>query len=165
MTRIKWILFWLVTVQTLAAYEGDRMVFATLVSTGLPWWQTPEGLYRIWTKVRVGDMSGKAPEGGYVYYLQDVTWTMYFDRSYGLHAAYWHDGFGQPRSRGCVNLSPPDARWLFGWATSLLLDEQENILSTAENPGTWVYVYSTPAAFVHFKTWPELRLAAWSRVL
>jgi len=33
--------------QTLAAYEGDRMVFATLVSTGLPWWQTPEGLFRI----------------------------------------------------------------------------------------------------------------------
>ena len=28
---------------------------------------------------------------------------------------------------------------------------------TVENPGTWVYVYSTPAASMHFKTWPELR--------
>jgi hypothetical protein len=45
------------------------------------------------------------------------------------------------------------------------LDEQYNILSTAENPGTWVYVYSAPAAAMQFKTWPKLRLAAWSRVL
>jgi hypothetical protein len=151
--------------QTLAAHEGDQLVFATLVSTGLPWWQTPEGLYRIWTKVRVGNMSGKNAEGDYVYYLQDVPWTMYFQGSYGLHAAYWHDGFGEPRSRGCVNLSPRDARWLFEWATPLLLDEQQNSLSTAENPGTWVYVHRTPAASMHIETWPELRLAAWNRVL
>ena len=150
--------------QTLAAYEGDRLVFATLVSTGLPWWKTPEGLFRIWAKVRVGNMSGKTPEGETLYYLQDVPWTMYFQGSYGLHAAYWHDGFGEPHSRGCVNLSPRDARWLFEWATPLLLDEQQNILSTAENPGTWVYVYSTPADSMDLKTWPELRLAAWSRV-
>lgn len=37
--------------QTLAAYEGDQMVFATLVSTGLPWWRTPEGLFRVWVKL------------------------------------------------------------------------------------------------------------------
>jgi lipoprotein-anchoring transpeptidase ErfK/SrfK len=37
----------------------------------------------------------------------------YFERGYALHAAYWHDGFGAPRSHGCINLSPPDARWLF----------------------------------------------------
>jgi len=151
--------------QTLAAYEGDRMVYATLVSTGLPWWRTPEGLYRIWTKLRVGDMSGKNAEGRYAYYLQDVPWTMYFSGPYGLHAAYWHDDFGEPHSRGCVNLSPRDARWLFEWAAPVLPDERQNTLATAENPGTWVYVFSTPAASMQFETWPELRLAAWSRVL
>jgi hypothetical protein len=109
-------------------------------------------------------MSGRTSDGGYAYFLQDVPWTMYFQGSYGLHAAYWHDAFGEPRSRGCINLSPRDARWLFEWASPVLVEEQQDILSTADNPGTWVYVYSTPAAFIHFKTWPELRPAAWSRV-
>jgi len=143
--------------QTLAAYEGDRMVFATLVSTGLPWWQTPEGLSRIWTKIRVGNMSRTTPEGDYYYYLQDVPWTMYFQGACGLHAAYWHDGFGYQRSRGCVNLSPRDARWLFEWAAPSLQEGQQAILSTEESPGTWVYVYSTPAALAQFEAWPELR--------
>ncbi|MCB0168827.1 MAG: L,D-transpeptidase family protein, partial [Anaerolineae bacterium] len=44
--------------QTLAAYEGDRMVYATLISSGLPYWQTVEGLFRIWGKNKQGKMSG-----------------------------------------------------------------------------------------------------------
>jgi len=55
--------------QTLAAYEGDRMVFATLVSIGLPWWRTPEGLFWIWVKITAGKMSGGSVEGGDYYYL------------------------------------------------------------------------------------------------
>ncbi|MFO0173853.1 MAG: L,D-transpeptidase, partial [Aphanizomenon sp.] len=30
--------------------------------------------------------------------------------------AYWHNKFGTPVSHGCVNLSPPHAKWLFNWA-------------------------------------------------
>jgi lipoprotein-anchoring transpeptidase ErfK/SrfK len=41
---------------------------------------------------------------------------MYFYRGYGLHGTYWHNNFGTPMSHGCVNLSTPDARWLFSWA-------------------------------------------------
>jgi hypothetical protein len=131
--------------QTLAAYEGDRMVFATLVSTGLPWWRTPEGLFRIWVKLYTGKMSGGSVETGDYYYLQDVPWTMYFYRGYGLHGAYWHDGFGSPHSRGCVNLSPRDSRWLFDWASPSLPEGRRAVLSEEDNPGTWVYVYSTTA--------------------
>ena len=131
--------------QTLAAYEGDRMVFATLVSTGLPWWRTPEGLFRVWVKMYAGKMSGGSVERGDYYYLQDVPWTMYFHRGYGLHAAYWHDGFGYPRSRGCINLSPRDARWLFDWASPSLPEGRRAVFSKEDNPGTWVYVYSTTA--------------------
>jgi len=131
--------------QTLEAYEGDQMVFATLVSTGLPWWRTPEGLFRIWVKLYTGKMSGGSVETGDYYYLQDVPWTMYFYRGYGLHGAYWHDGFGSPRSRGCVNLSPWDARWLFDWASPSLPQGRRAVLSEEDNPGTWVYVYSTTA--------------------
>jgi len=101
--------------QTLAAYEGDHMVYATLVSSGLPGWDTPAGLNRVWLKVAAGKMSGAEGRPDY-YFLEDVPWTMYFNKDIGLHTAYWHDGFGYKRSHGCVNLPPLDAKWLFEWA-------------------------------------------------
>ncbi|HET9957528.1 MAG TPA: L,D-transpeptidase [Polyangiaceae bacterium] len=45
--------------------------------------------------------------------LRDVPWIQYFASGYALHGAYWHDVFGTPRSHGCVNLSPIDARVVF----------------------------------------------------
>jgi hypothetical protein len=47
--------------------------------------------------------------------LRDVPWIQYFASGYALHGAYWHDVFGSPRSHGCVNLSPIDARLVFMW--------------------------------------------------
>src|SRR6185312_3014776 len=47
--------------------------------------------------------------------LRDVPWIQYFASGYALHGAYWHDVFGTPRSHGCVNLSPIDARAVFMW--------------------------------------------------
>jgi hypothetical protein len=102
--------------QTLAAYVGDRMVYATLVSTGLSGWDTPPGLFQVWHRVQSGKMSGADNRPDY-YFLEDVPWTLYFNRDIALHGAYWHDGFGYRHSHGCVNLAPLDAKWLFGWAT------------------------------------------------
>lgn len=133
--------------QTVAAYEGRRMVYATLTSTGLPWWPTVEGLFRVWAKLRTGKMSGGSLEWGDYYYLEDVPWILYFYRGYGVHGAYWHDGFGYPRSHGCVNLSPLDARWFFDWAGPAIPENRRAILSTEENRGTWVYVHRTPPRF------------------
>ncbi len=101
--------------QTLAAYEGDRLVYATLVSSGLRGWDTPTGLKRVWLRVDIAKMSGGYGRPDY-YFLEDVPWTLYFNRSVALHTAYWHDGFGYKRSHGCVNLPPIDAKWLFEWA-------------------------------------------------
>jgi L,D-transpeptidase catalytic domain len=47
--------------------------------------------------------------------LRDVPWIQYFAAGYALHGAYWHDVFGTPRSHGCVNLAPIDARYVFMW--------------------------------------------------
>lgn len=130
--------------QTLSAYEGDRMVFATLVSTGRPPWFTPKGLNRIWIKKQTGDMQGGIVERGDYYALQDVPWIMYFNKDVGLHAAYWHDRFGYPSSHGCVNLSPLDAKWLFDWATPQLpFPDTRYVYASNSNPGTWVYVYAS----------------------
>jgi lipoprotein-anchoring transpeptidase ErfK/SrfK len=47
--------------------------------------------------------------------LRDVPWVQYFAAGFALHTAYWHDVFGIARSHGCVNMSPIDGHWLFGW--------------------------------------------------
>jgi len=100
--------------QTLVAYEGDTPVFATLVASGLPPYNTNEGLFDVWANLPVDPMSGAtgAPEA---YALQSVPWVMYFDGGISLHGSYWHDYFGYRQSHGCVNLTISDARWLYEW--------------------------------------------------
>lgn len=121
--------------QTLIAYEDERPVFATLVSSGLPAWSTNEGVFEIWARLDRDSMSGAtgAPDA---YALQDVPWTMYFDGSVSLHGTYWHDDFGYRRSHGCVNLSISDARWLYEWTAETEPDEHGEIVNQ-------VYVFSS----------------------
>jgi lipoprotein-anchoring transpeptidase ErfK/SrfK len=96
--------------QMVYAYAGDTVVNSFVVSTGT--WMTPTvtGKYKIWIKLRYSDMSG--PD----YYLPNVPYVMYFYKGYGLHGTYWHNNFGTPMSHGCVNLSIPDAEWLYNFA-------------------------------------------------
>jgi len=112
--------------QTMAVYDHNQMVYATLISSGLePFWTRP-GLFQIYKKLDADYMTGafEADKSDY-YYLQDVPWIMYFDKARALHGSYWHTLFGYPHSHGCVNLSIGDAHWLFDWA----------------NEGDWVWVH------------------------
>lgn len=102
------------TTQTLTAYEGNTPVFTAIVSTGLPATPTVVGSFPIYVKYQAADMSGGW--GASAYYLPDVPYVMYFYQGYGIHGTYWHNNFGTPMSRGCVNLSTPDAQWLYSWA-------------------------------------------------
>ncbi|MDG4475748.1 L,D-transpeptidase [Thiovibrio frasassiensis] len=130
------------TEQTLSAYEGDRLIFATLISSGDERFPTIKGLFRIWAKVRIGKMSGGEDDSDR-YFVEDVPWHMYFYQSYGLHTSYWHDFFGLPNSHGCVNLAPKDALWLFEW-TSPKAGKGNWQEATRSDPGTWVWVHETP---------------------
>ncbi len=123
--------------QTLIAYEDDKPVFATLISSGLPAWSTNEGIFNIWARLPNDRMSGAtgAPDA---YDLQTVPWVMYFDDSISLHGTYWHDLFGYRRSHGCVNLSISDARWVFEWTEGGKPQADGSIVSP-------VYVYSSGA--------------------
>ncbi len=103
--------------QTLAAYEDDRLVYATLVSSGLPEWSTRPGLFNVYARYTANRMRGSyRPDGSDYYYLEMVPWIMYYDGARALHGEYWHDGLGFKRSHGCVNLAPTDAHWLFDWS-------------------------------------------------
>ncbi len=100
--------------QTLAVYDNSQLVFATVIATGLePFWTRP-GLFQIYQKKETETMRNNDPTD--YYYLDNVPWTMYFDKARALHGAYWRTRFGYPQSHGCVNLSVGDAHWLFNWA-------------------------------------------------
>lgn len=107
--------------QTLVAYDGDRPAFTTIVSTGKEPGMTPVGVHRIQSKHIATSMRDQPVEED-AYSIEDVPWTQYFHNNVALHGAFWHGGFGLVRSHGCVNLSPPDARWLFGFTTPTLPD-------------------------------------------
>lgn len=103
--------------QTLAVYDNSRMVFATLVTTGVEPFYTRPGLFPIYKKLEIETMQGafEADRSDF-YYLENVPWIMYFDKARALHGAYWGTMFGYPASHGCVNLSVGDSKWLFLWA-------------------------------------------------
>ncbi len=126
--------------QTLMAYEGDRMVYATLISSGLPRWSTIKGLFRVWAKVRYGVMHGAEGRPDY-YYLEAVPWTMYFHGDFAVHGAYWHDRFGYQHSHGCVNVPPLAAKWLFEWANPPLPENRNIMYTRPPTPGVWVWVH------------------------
>ena len=117
------------------AYEDDKPVFATLVSSGLPNFSTDEGLFTIWARMPRDAMAGAtgAPDA---YALQSVPWVMYFDGSVSLHGTYWHNLFGYRRSHGCVNLSISDAHWIFEWTQESTPEADGSIMNH-------VYVYSS----------------------
>jgi hypothetical protein len=115
--------------QTFAAYEGDRMVYAGLVSSGLNRWPTNEGLFQVWDRQPATKMSGAEGKVDY-YFIEDVPNTMYFDDEIALHGAYWHDRFGYKHSHGCVNMPLRAAEWIYNWS-----EDAPNDL--------WVYVHTS----------------------
>jgi len=104
--------------QSLVMYQGEKPVYATLVSTGVDGLGDPaethstvRGQFLIHTKHVSVTMDSDAE--GEQFDLRDVPYVQYFQDGFALHAAFWHDSFGQPYSHGCVNLAPLDARALF----------------------------------------------------
>jgi hypothetical protein len=138
------------THQSLVAYEGLVPVYATLVSSGrirdpedpLQTHDTPTGLWRIRSKYVTHTMDGDHATDG-PYSIEDVPYVMYFELAFALHSAFWHDGFGRPRSHGCVNLAPLDARWLFEWSHPRLPEHWHTVFPTTADPATWIYVHGT----------------------
>ncbi|WP_394843961.1 L,D-transpeptidase [Pendulispora brunnea] len=142
----KWIDINLKT-QSLVAYEGDKPVYATIVSTGRhndedksQDHRTPMGSYRIREKHTSATMDDDATSEG-PYSIQDVPWIMYFHGSYALHGAFWHSSFGHERSHGCVNMTPHDAKNIFEWAGPSLPKGWHGVRATDKNPGARVIVH------------------------
>jgi hypothetical protein len=132
--------------QKLKAWEGGSLYLETAVSTGLPWYPTPQGEFRIWIKLRATKMEGGS--GKYYYYLPNVPYVMFFQndkvpswKGYGLHGTYWHDDFGTQRSHGCVNLPTPIAEKLYYWTGPVLPAGKNVVYASDENLGTRIVIH------------------------
>lgn len=109
--------------QTLSCYEGKQEVHFARVSTGAQFdawgkkvgvWSTPVGDHPLWRKLFAIDLSGGGALDGWD--LPAVGWVSLFASSgQAIHSTYWHNNYGEPSSRGCVNCSPDDAKWIFRW--------------------------------------------------
>ena len=126
--------------QMAIAYEGATPVRAFVISTGVGNTPTIQGTFRIWAKIAMQDMRGGSRAAGTYYHLRDVKNVQYFHRSYGFHGTFWHNNFGTPMSRGCVNMTDEDAKWLFDW-TSPSVYNDDWLFSNNTNPGTLVMVH------------------------
>ena len=109
--------------QSLSCYEGNTEVFFCRVSTGAKFdafgnlvdkWSTPLGKHRISRKYLTLQMSGGTTGAGYD--LPGIGWTSIFvTGGVAIHSTFWHYDYGVPRSHGCVNVKPEDAKWIFLW--------------------------------------------------
>jgi L,D-transpeptidase catalytic domain len=115
---------------TLTAYEGERPVYATLVSPGkggapapgldhTRYATTATGFFPIEWKDRVDTMSSE-PREPRVMWFTDVPHIQYLRAPLAMHVALWHEDFGNPKSAECVNVSPEDGHFLFGWTDPAL---------------------------------------------
>ncbi|MDP3275832.1 MAG: L,D-transpeptidase [Deltaproteobacteria bacterium] len=134
--------------QMLIAYEGARPVYVTLISSGRrnrdePQrnYETIQGAFRIYSKHVTTTMDGNSAGDG-PYSIEDVPWVMYFEGSFALHGAFWHNLYGYQRSHGCVNMAPADARWVFQWSEPQLPEGWHGVQASERGrPGTRVYVH------------------------
>jgi len=133
--------------QTLVLYEGTKPVYATAVATGRDGlgdpkktFSTVRGTFKIREKHVTTTMD--AHEVDNKFELRDVPWVEYFESGYAIHAALWHDDFGRPRSHGCINLSPIDARRVFLWTDPPLPTDWHGVnASESTGEGTTVHIH------------------------
>lgn len=144
--RSKWVEVSLAR-QELRAYEGERLVLRTRISSGVPSnatpvngipTATPSGRFYINLKTPRRHMgNGQLTADLEAYELPGVPWVSFFhETGVAFHGTYWHSDFGRPRSHGCINMRTDEAKWLYRWTLPII---EPNQLSRSGN-GTAVVV-------------------------
>ncbi|MCE1253049.1 MAG: L,D-transpeptidase [Anaerolineae bacterium] len=121
--------------QTLTAYENDKAVLQTTISSGM---QQPRVEGQISTKTPIGQfnveikMPSKHMGEGFMtddvdaYELPGVPWCSFFvpDIGVAIHGTYWHTNYGTPMSHGCINMRPEEAKWIYRWTMPVAKPEE-----------------------------------------
>jgi lipoprotein-anchoring transpeptidase ErfK/SrfK len=102
--------------QLVTAFEGDKAVFVARCASGAERTETPLGEFRTYHKGPSVHMTNQGDGTVNTYHLPGVPWVSFFTGTgVALHGTYWHNDYGRPSSRGCVNLSSSDAKFLYRW--------------------------------------------------
>ena len=102
--------------QTVTAFEDEQPVLVARCSSGDRGTETPTGEFRTFHKGPSIHMTNQGDGSANTYHLPGVPWVSFFTGSgVALHGTCWHNDFGRPSSRGCVNLSPEAARFIYRW--------------------------------------------------
>ncbi|MFT3775750.1 MAG: L,D-transpeptidase [Minicystis sp.] len=140
---------------TLTLFVGKKATFSTLMSPGaggvtpkitmtipelVSAALTPLGQYRIAVKHKSAQMTSEDKPDPESFWIADVPWVQYFRPPFAIHAAYWHEDFGQPKSGGCVNLSPEDARTVFEFTGPHVPETWWGANARKDDPGTWLVI-------------------------
>ena len=113
--------------QRLTAYANRRRVFSARIATGRAGVETPSGTFKVERKRPSRHMAAN-DGGGNGFDLPGVPWVSYFYwTGVALHGTYWHNDYGAPRSRGCVNLTPEDAKWLYRWCLPVVPPDEQAV--------------------------------------
>lgn len=141
---------------TLTLFVGRKATYSTLMSPGAGGLTpkasltipelvgaalTPLGMYRVSVKHKAAQMTSEDkpdPEG---FWIADVPWVQYFRPPFAIHAAYWHEDFGRPKSGGCVNLSPEDAKVVFEFTEPKVPPTWWGAVARKDTPGTWIVIH------------------------
>lgn len=109
------------TQQTIAAYNGDELVYWAVVSTGRPKYPSPTGTFDIIRRVANETMRSATLSIVTDFYdIPNVLFTQYLTWSgIALHENHWktaNSPWGVPTSHGCVGMQYDDAKWFWDWA-------------------------------------------------
>jgi lipoprotein-anchoring transpeptidase ErfK/SrfK len=130
--------------QVLTAFEGDKPFMVARCSTGAKGSETPTGGFRTYHKGPSVHMTNQGDAVEHIYDLPGVPWVSFFTGSgVSLHGTYWHNDYGRPRSNGCVNLKPAEAKLMYLWTRPTVPYETSYLHKPGE--GTRVEVVSKQA--------------------
>jgi hypothetical protein len=102
--------------QSVTAFEGEKPVLVARCASGAKGTETPPGDFRTYHKGPSIHMTNQGDGTENTYHLPGVPWVSFFTGSgVAFHGTYWHNDYGRPSSRGCVNLTPGDAKFIYRW--------------------------------------------------
>jgi hypothetical protein len=152
--------------QRLTCYEGSRIVFTTLIASGVGIsvveQETEEG--KVLVEVDLATHTGETsvllkqpsrhmtnrpmkpedppPQVG-VFDLPGIPWNCFFDLSgTAIHGTYWHNDFGVKRSHGCLNVSCEAARWIYRWVYPIG-GHEDDFVQSSQRVGTPINIFES----------------------
>jgi len=100
--------------QTVTAFESEKPVLVARCSSGVQGTGTPLGEFSTYHKGPSIHMTNQGDGTENTYHLPGVPWVSFFTGTgVAFHGTYWHNDYGLPSSRGCVNLTPDDAKFIY----------------------------------------------------